>query len=149
MKIIPLTQEKFALVDDQDYEAVSSYKWHANFQHGSWYARRNVSPGKIQSLHSFILPGIERIDHKNQNGLDNRRHNLREATRSQNRANGRQLVSHSSQFKGVGWHIRRKKWQARVNQTYLGVFSEEQEAAKAYDAAAKRIFGQFASLNFP
>lgn len=93
--------------------------------------------------------GLE-IDHINRNGLDNRRSNLRIATRSQQRANQLKRTHHTT-YKGIfAWG---NKWAARIsydNKKYhLGVFDFQEDAAKAYDEAARRLHGQFARLNFP
>jgi hypothetical protein len=93
-------------------------------------------------------------DHINHNGLDNRKANLRQATRAQNCWNKRkQKGSHSSKYKGVSWLSREKKWQARIQangrKIFIGSFKNEIDAAKAYDRAAKKYYKEFASLNFP
>lgn len=94
MKLIPLTQGKFATVDEDDFERVNQFKWYACFQRGRWYALRMIRTGEYRkptSMHGFILgsKGGREIDHKSRNGLDNRRQNLRFATRSLNNANQR------------------------------------------------------------
>jgi len=149
MKKMPLTQGKFALVDDADYEWLSRWKWHAHEDHGNWYAER----WRVR-MHNEILPppaGLE-VDHKNHDGLDNRRINLRLGTHAQNGANRLPNKNHSSIFKGVTRRGGRGKWQAaiRVNgqRTHLGQFGDEQQAARAYDAAALAAFGEFARTNF-
>lgn len=156
MKKIPLTQGKFALVDDADYLLVNQFKWYANLCHGVWYARRNVVlvSGKktCVALHRFLCPEIPQIDHRNKNGLDNQRHNLRAATHRQNKANSRKQINCISQYKGVTWHKRHQKWYAQISAQgkvrFLGLHTSEVEAAKAYDSAARNIFGEFASPNF-
>jgi hypothetical protein len=166
---IPLTQGYSALVDVEDYERVSFFHWHAAPQRrkdGSIknvYARHSsTKKHSSQLLHRFILE-LEKadkrlVDHINHNGLDCTRANLRVATISQNVANGRKQTTFcrkapSSPFKGVTWRKSDKKWQAQiiVNGKYihLGYFLNEVVAAKAYDAAARKHFGEFALLNFP
>lgn len=105
-----------------------------------------------QLLHRRIVdPAHGKIlcDHKNHDGLDNRRENLRKATHSQNGANAR---SHrdavASQFLGVDRHAD-GKWRARSVEAHIGLFDTEEAAARAYDAVALRLFGEFANLNFP
>jgi len=94
------------------------------------------------------------VDHINGNGLDNRRSNLRAATCTQNHANNRKSAKKfSSIYKGVCWHKAARKWTAQSKdrriKTHLGCFITEQEAAMAYDVAAKAQWGEFARLNFP
>jgi hypothetical protein len=157
---IPLTQGKFAIVDPEDYDRLAKHKWQASRFPRSDYATRFVTIGyrrqKHIQMHRVIMnvrPG-QFIDHINHNGLDNRKTNLRLATRAQNSWNKRkQRGNHSSKFKGVSWFIREKNWQARIQSNgtkfFLGSFKKEIDAAKAYDNAAKKYYGDFASLNFP
>jgi hypothetical protein len=99
-----------------------------------------------------LLTGWPQTDHINGNGLDNRRCNLRPVTSQQNRANQRKTRG-TSQFKGVYLRRRERNWEAAIKvnrrRIYLGTFSSEVEAARAYDAAARHHFGEFAALNFP
>lgn len=107
-------------------------------------------------MHREILnvpAGLE-CDHINGNSLDNRRANLRAATRQQNCWNNRKRKPNSlSKYKGVSFSKRGKPWKATLtvdgNWIYLGSYNSEKEAAKAYDKAAKKHFGEFAKLNFP
>lgn len=158
MKTIPLTQGFVALVDDADFEAVSQFSWCAHLIGRGVYVTRGVrnADGKwvTQRLHQFLLPGVSRIDHRDGDGLNNQRENLRPATYKQNiRGFRHKKVGASSKFRGVGLHKRFGKWQAFIGvdykQIHLGFFADEVDAARAYDSAARKFFGDFASLNFP
>lgn len=159
MKTIPLTQGKFALVDDEDYDRFSEFKWHAARRRNTFYAARwsprHLGKRKLLLLHREILlapVGVE-IDHKSGDGLDNQKENLRFATTKQNGQNQRKQPGTSSQFKGVYWSERRGKWYAQIHlrrrsAKFLGGFDLEKDAARAYDAAARKLFGEFACPNF-
>jgi len=159
MKEIPLSQGRVALVDDEDYEELIKYNWHAYRHRNTYYAIRNVElyPGARTTvkMHRQImraLPG-EIIDHKNGNGLDCCRNNLRIASSSQNSANKRIKAGSKSQYKGVSWHKQHGKWYACIcrnyKQIFIGLFKDELEAAKAYDRKAIELFGEYAKTNFP
>lgn len=156
MKEIPLTQGQVALVDDADFERVNQFKWHARRAGGAFYAVHMVkNAGKQEAvrLHRFILPGIGPIDHKDGNGLNNCRDNLRPASKAQNgQAFRRKSIGASSSFRGVS-RLPYSRWRAQIRTGgityYLGCFDVEEDAALAYDWAAKELFGEFASPNFP
>lgn len=155
MKRVPLTQGYFALVDDGDYARVARYNWCAQVTPRAVYAHHGVKRnGKwtTEKMHAFILGvAASSIDHEDHDGLNNQRHNLRPASRKQNGGNRRkQSTPASSVFKGVIWIG--YKWRARIRINNklidLGVFTDEAEAALAYDAAALKHFGEFAHVNF-
>ena len=156
MKEITLSQGKIALVDDADYQLVSQFKWHAEKRKCDiWYAKRNLyKPDGMrttQYLHQFLIPGAQDIDHRDGNGLNNQRENIRPCTHAQNMCNAKRQSAGSSRFKGVSYRYR--KWQAGIRfqskSYHLGSFLIEEDAARAYDAAAKQFHGSFARLNFP
>jgi len=161
MREIPLTKGYIALVDDEDYERVSAFKWTAlvakrkdrTVVYGRHYPKRDGKPQMIILLHRFIIdaPKGMDVDHRDGNGLHCWRTNLRVATRSQNLANNRHLIG-ASGFRGVFIH---PKWKPRArisvgNKTkYIGSFPTIEDAARAYDHAAIQEYGEFARLNFP
>lgn len=152
IRYIALTRGKFAIVDAADFEELSQYKWHAMEVKGKFYARRSVAGGGAVLMHRQIMqpgPGML-VDHINGNGVDNRRSNMRECTPQQNGCNGRPREG-SSQFKGVSRHG--DKWAAQImycgEAFRLGLFDDEVAAAKARDAKAFALQGEFAYLNFP
>ena len=158
MKEIPLTQGKVALVDDADFERLSQWKWSAQKTRSYWYAKRNTSrqTGKrIVYMHVEIMqpPTGVKIDHKDHDGLNNQRYNLRYSTHAENVHNRKNQRGNKSGYKGVHWNKRKGKWQATVtvnyHQIYLGLFTRAEDAARAYDRAARTHHGEFAYLNFP
>ena len=162
MKKIPLTQGQFAIVEDSDYEYLSQFKWCAVWDERgkTFYAkrfRRCWEPQRpcLIPMHRAIAArlGLPEVDHKDHNGLHNWHGNLRPCTVSQNRANRRVPKNNTSGFKGVSFNRNEKKWVAGIRfnkrRIHLGYFRAPETAAKAYDAAAIQLFGDFALLNFP
>ncbi len=162
MKRIPLTQGKFALVDDENYEYLMQWKWYAAKNWRTFYAVRKAGrneqrPNKTILMHREILqpPKGTMMDHVDGRGLNNILCNLRTCTSSMNGANRKKQSKASlSRYKGVskyrnGQH--KKPWIVMIKlhkrAIYVGVFKTEIEAAKAYNAKAKELFGQFARLN--
>jgi HNH endonuclease len=148
-----------ALVDDDDYELVSGgYTWHlaarraggSTVDYAIAYRPGSGHRGKMILMHVLITGRIG-TDHVNGDGLDNRRENLRPATRAQNAANSRKAAGCSSAFKGVC--LTRWGWQAYIKvdgkRRHLGYFTGEIEAAKTYDAAAREAWGDYSRPNFP
>jgi hypothetical protein len=154
-KEIILSNGMTAKVDGEDFETVSKYNWYLSKQANRFYAYAWVS-GKNVSMHRFLLgheAGELDIDHRNGDGLDNRRENLRVATRSQNTANSRKQRGTTSKYKGVhvmkvGGYIKAYIMH-QYRRIHLGYFDTEEAAARAYDEAARQYFGEFARVNFP
>jgi hypothetical protein len=152
VRYIPLTRGKFAIVDAEDYEWLSRYKWYTSGG-SELYAKRKMR-GKTIFMHREIMqvPQGMVVDHINRNRWDNRRSNLRVCTQGQNTRNRRSFGG-KSRFKGVHWHAQTRKWVAAIclnrKKTYIGQFRDEREAALAYDRKAAELFGPFAYLNFP
>lgn len=154
-KEILLTQGKVAIVDDNKYDLVSRYKWHAMRSGNTWYAGREEN-GTTLLLHRFLTSAPDNImvDHKDGDGLNCTDKNMRFATRSQNQHNRtKNKGKNSSIYKGVFWCSTRKKWassiKANCKDHKLGYFDSEIAAANAYDKKAIELHGEFAKVNFP
>ncbi len=149
--LIPLDVGLFAIADQEDAEYLQQFNW---LQNSNGEAYRCLVDRRTISMHRDLLgsPTLE-IDHKNGNRLDNRRSNLRLATHSQNLANSRIRPNNKSGFKGVNKGTGNARWAARITVNYkliqLGLFNSPENAALAYDEAARHYFGEFACLNFP
>lgn len=161
MKQIKLTQNQYALVDDEDFEELNKYKWQADkTKRGTYYATRRPYINKkyvTTRMHNQIMNAKE-IDHRDGDGLNNQKYNLRKCTRLQNTWNAKPRKNSSSQYKGVSKVISKYKnkqyiyWEASIkykDQRWRKNFKNEIEAAEAYDTKAKEFFGEFARLNFP
>ena len=156
MKTIPLTQDKFTIVDDEDYSRICMFKWCANQSRNTFYAISDSIKQKKKTriiMHRLIMnaqKGVQ-IDHKDGNGLNNRKNNLRFANSSQQRQNSRTHRKTTSKFKGVCFDKNKKLWCVRTcinyKRIYLGYFKDETAAAIAYDKKAIELFGEFARLN--
>jgi len=150
VKQIPLGDGYYAYVDAADYEWLSQWTWHLR---GGYAVRQEK--GKLIFMHRQIVqpPKGAIVDHKNRNKLDNTRNNLRVCTRPENMRNRGKRQGTSSRFKGVCYSKRHGKYFASVyyegKQLFLGLFTDEIEAARTYDWKAVELFGEFARVNFP
>ncbi len=148
MKTIPLTQGKVAMVDDEEFVRLSKSKWYWD----GHYVVRGRNP--TIRMHREILkpPSGMNIDHRDHNGLNNQKSNLRFCTTAQNMANSIKHRGCSSKYKGVCWDKQGRRWIAYImfnyQQIHLGCFDFEEQAAHAYDTAARKYFGEFALTNF-
>ncbi len=162
MKHIPLANTaQVAVVDDEDFEWLSSFSWH--IQDGKrrqgYASTRPKKHGPTYYMHRLIAEkmfnpeGKWQVDHINGDSFDNQRSNIRLSTQAQNLMNAKKRAGTTSQYKGVYWNKLRKTWNAQITIdkkfAHLGVFRNEIDAAKAYDEAAKKHFKEFARLNFP
>lgn len=173
MKLIPLSQGKFAQVDDEDYDHLMQWKWYAQHDKGKYYPTRGYynyntkNMDKIR-IHNIIInhDPIYFIDHIDKNPLNNQKSNLRLATLSQNARNKSPKKNGSSRYLGVNLNKNKIKLKSGIKtyfsyhciictnykKIYIGRFPFTTEgeilAAKAYDKAAKKYHGEFANLNF-
>lgn len=161
-KEIETTRGYKALVDDIDFEFLSQFHWR---YHRGYAVRGKYDKATEKRLwigmHQTVLERKlghkptkgQECDHRDCNRLNNTRNNLRLATHSQNMANIPKRLGKSSRFRGVSWYKRLGKWQTliRINgkQVHIGLFNDEEAAARVYDQQALLVFGEFACLNFP
>ena len=156
MKQIPLVNNRgVALIDDEDYDLVSKYKWYLLKKPTKMYAVSHRKDRTILKMHRLVMgePKGMDIDHRFGTGLDNQKSNLRVCTRSQNNMNrGKISKATSSKYKGVCWSENEQKWLSLIKikgkRIYIGSFVSEVKAAKAYDKKARELFGEFAKPNF-
>jgi hypothetical protein len=148
---ISLGDGRYAYVDAADYEWLRQWTWHA---YDDGYPARYEKRKKV-FMHRQIMqpPRGKVVDHIDGNKANNCRSNLRVCSHRENMHNMRKHSDSSSRFKGVGYLKRRRQWYARIwcmgEWTWLGYFTEEAEAARAYDRKAVELFGEYARLNFP
>ena len=167
MTLIPLGGKvaagRCAIVDDDMADELLKHRWH----YSDGYARRSVYCGRhggkqktryirmhreVWRLAGREIPAGHELDHINHDPLDNRIENLRVVTTAQNQYNQKPRAGGASRYKGVSWHKTTGKWMAYImhngKQIHLGLFADEIEAAQAYDAAARRLCGEYARCNF-
>tara|TARA_R110000824_G_scaffold384421_1_gene578404 strand:- start:720 stop:1397 length:678 start_codon:yes stop_codon:yes gene_type:complete len=146
------------LYDAEDEALIKEHRWYIwkpAAGHGSNYYALSDGRGKTTRMHRLVMSaekGVQ-IDHRDQNGLNNKKDNLRPCSNLQNQYNRKPDKRNTSGYKGVSWVKRDKKWQAQIvkdgKNTNLGLYETKEEAARVYDAEAKIQHGEFAYLNFP
>jgi hypothetical protein len=152
--LVPLTKGHFAVISAVDAAQVGRFNWSASPGRSTTYAtRKSTIEPQINSLHRLVggLMGLSLsalVDHKNGNGLDCRRSNLRDATASQNLCNSKTWGHNTSGVKGVHWEAQTEKWRAVIHfegrRIGLGRFVTKAEAQEAYTRAAVSVHGDFA-----
>ena len=152
---VPLTRGLEAIIDACDVDLVNSWNWNARKQvrrDGSirtFYAVRTDENQKMIFMHRVIAGTMDGVqtDHKDGNGLNNRRENLRDATRAENQRNCRKPSNNTSGVKGVSWHKTRNKWMAKIKfngkMHFLGRFERLQDASDAYARASAEMHKEF------
>lgn len=159
MRVLILTQGQHTVIADSVYEWASKFKWYAKKDRNTFYAARNIrlpDGRRVTSLlHREILKapkGVE-VDHQDGDGLNNLPDNIRICSSTENARNRSIRPDTISGYKGVYFHKATGKWQAEIQiagkRVHLGLFEQKIDAAKSYDRASLRLFGEFARPNFP
>jgi hypothetical protein len=150
---IELTQSKFAVIDDADFELIQKRKWYFHKGYALSSGKRNGAkkrdaPTYMHRLINKTPDGIE-TDHIDRDTLNNRRLNLRSVTTAQNQMNKKSQINSTSKYKGVFWDKQSNKWKAQIykdgKKYSLGFFPSEDDAAKAYTIKAEELFASFRS----
>lgn len=155
-KGIELSRGGVAIVDDEDFADLNKYSWTFDGRYAVRFKGTRSEQKKIYMHREIVVvPNGKMVDHKDGNKLNNRKANLRICTATDNLRNKGRVVYRnrgSSKYKGVSWYKRDHKWMAQLRvkgkHIHLGYFDNEEQAAIAYDSAAKKHFGEFANINF-
>ena len=154
MRTISLTQGFEAIVDDEDYETLNQFKWHAEVRaHTSYAVHTYRVQGVVKKIYMHrLITGYDYVDHANHNGLDNRRVNLRDSSAATNATNMRGNPRSRSGFKGVSWENNSGRWVVCIvrngRRVYRKRFNDPLVAALTYDAEVLKIDGPLALTNF-
>lgn len=154
---IPLSQGRISLIDEADWELVRGYRWYAVKDRNVWYAQANTSrkegPRRTVRMHRLLLgltDGKIKIDHRDGDGLNNQRANLRSCKHAQNLRNTGAHANNTSGFKGVSWDKQSGRWKAQIRgdlkKKHIGYFFTPEEAFAAYCSAAAELHGEFANV---
>ena len=154
MKTIALTRGKVTIVDEEDFEELNKYKWHARIQTytGAFRAKRYGNPIEVDMARQIMNcpPGLE-VDHINGNLLDNRRCNLRICTHGENMRNRKLQKNNTTGYRGVTMVHPSKRYTAQIyekrRKIHIGTYDTPEDAARAYNVAALANYGEFARLN--
>lgn len=154
MKTIPLNKGLVALVDDEDFESLSQFHWYARNDAYTTYVVRKTpllnGKQELLRMHRVLLKARknELVDHRDGNGLNNQKANLRIATKAQNNQNSKVRARNRQKLKGVNFHKQHKRFQSQIQvdkrKIHIGYFKTAEEAHAAYCAAAKKLHGEFA-----
>lgn len=151
-EILIINSNKIALIDDEDYELVARHNWY-EFNYNTVTYVKALIDGEFIGMHSIVMPPTlnTTVDHKDHNGLNNQKNNLRLATKSQQNSYRQKFSNNTSGYKGVVYEKSRNAWKATITKDqktkFLGRFKTVTGAAKAYNIAALEFFGEFAVLN--
>lgn len=156
MRKIKLTQNKFALVSDRDYYKLNKFKWYPDKGTNTFYVVRNSKDIfgkhlKVRMHHDILGKFVgKEIDHKDGNGLNNQRSNLRICSHSENQHNRNKYKCNTSGYKGVSWHKGKSKWSAQIRMSgvliHLGDYTSKLKAYKAYCEACRKYHGKFSNI---
>jgi len=153
---VPLTRGYEAIVDIEDAGMASGYNWYVMFcgENLVYAARNERVTGKRKTIlmHRVVANPSEKqvVDHRDHNGLNNRKSNLRVCSHTENIRNSRKRLDNTSGYRGVCWNKKLRKWQAEINVNgeviYLGTFKDIEKAYQAYCKASRRYHKDYSNI---